>query len=153
MNARHTQGTASADVSSGRSMSEVRIIAGVIGPIEDPRLTLCPIRDVLDRLGDAWSVLVILRLGDGPMRFNALKRAVGAISQRMLTVTLRSLERDGLVTRTVFPTNPPQVEYALTELGHSLAGPIGSLADWAVTHRERITVERRRFDSGETVSA
>lgn len=150
MNARHSQGTAAKTDSTERSMREVRIIAGVTGPIEDPRM-LCPIRDVLDRLGDAWSVLVILRLGDGAMRFNALRRAVGAISQRMLTVTLRSLERDGLVTRTVFPTNPPQVEYALTELGHSLAGPIGSLADWAVTHRDRITVERRRFDAGEPI--
>ncbi|NLH81217.1 MAG: helix-turn-helix transcriptional regulator [Phyllobacteriaceae bacterium] len=128
-------------------MRDVRILAGVTGPVADPRLPLCPVRDVLDRLGDAWSVLVILRLGDGPTRFNALKRAVGAISQRMLTVTLRSLERDGLVTRTVIPTNPPQVEYALTDLGHSLSGPIGALADWAVTHRERINAERRRFDA------
>jgi DNA-binding HxlR family transcriptional regulator len=128
-------------------MAEVRVIAGVEGPIEDPRLPLCPIRDVLDRLGDAWSVLVILRLGDGPVRFNALKRQVGAISQRMLTVTLRSLERDGLVSRTVHPTVPPQVEYALTDLGHSLAGPIGGLADWAVTHQGRINENRRRFDT------
>lgn len=148
MNARHSEGTATLPAAGERSMREVRIIAGVTGPIEDPRV-LCPVRDVLDRLGDAWSVLVILRLGDGAMRFNALKRAVGAISQRMLTVTLRSLERDGLVTRTVFPTNPPQVEYALTELGASLAGPIGALADWAVTHRDRITSERRRYDAGE----
>lgn len=149
MNARHSEGTATPPATGERSMREVRIIAGVTGPIADPRV-LCPVRDVLDRLGDAWSVLVILRLGDGAMRFNALKRAVGAISQRMLTVTLRSLERDGLVTRTVFPTNPPQVEYALTELGASLAGPIGALADWAVTHRDRITSERRRYDAGET---
>ncbi len=130
-----------------RAMADVRVIAGVIEPIDDPRLPGCPIRDVLDRLGDAWSVLVILRLGDGPRRFNALKRQVGAISQRMLTVTLRSLERDGLVSRAVHPTVPPQVEYALTDLGHSLAGPIGALADWAVAHRGRITDNRRRFDA------
>ena len=144
MNARHTQVTAPG---AAREMRDVRLLAGVDGPIADPRRPLCPVREVLDRLGDAWSVLVILRLGDGPTRFNALKRAVGAISQRMLTVTLRSLERDGLVTRTVVPTNPPQVEYALTDLGHSLSGPIGALADWAVTHRDRITAERRRFDA------
>lgn len=130
-----------------RSMTDVRVIAGVDGPIARPLEPTCPIRDVLNRLGDAWSVLVILRLGDGPMRFNALKRAVGAISQRMLTVTLRSLERDGLVTRTVHPTNPPQVEYALTGLGGTLAHPIGALADWAVTHRGEIDDNRFRYDA------
>ncbi len=149
MNARHTEVTAP-DAGATREMRDVRILAGVTGPIADPRLPLCPVRDVLDRLGDAWSVLVILRLGDGPTRFNALKRAVGTISQRMLTVTLRSLERDGLVSRTVHPTNPPQVEYALTDLGHSLSGPIGALADWAVTHRDRINAERRRYDAART---
>jgi DNA-binding HxlR family transcriptional regulator len=127
-------------------MAELRIVAGVTGPIDDPR-RLCPVRDVLDRLGDAWSVLVILRLGDGPQRFNALRRAVGGISQRMLTVTLRSLERDGLVDRTVKPTNPPQVEYALTDLGRSLGGPIGALADWAVARQGEIGENRRRFDA------
>jgi len=151
MNAGHRDVTAAAAsvtaATTGRAMSDVRVIAGVEGPIEDPRAVVCPIREVLDRLGDAWSVLVILRLGDGPLRFNALKRQVGAISQRMLTVTLRSLERDGLVSRTVHPTVPPQVEYELTELGHSLAGPIGGLADWAVAHQERINVNRRAFDA------
>ena len=85
----------------------------------------CPVRDVLDRLGDTWSVLVILILADGPRRFNALKRSIGDISQRMLTVTLRTLERDGLIARTVLPTSPPGVEYALTPLGRSLEAPIG----------------------------
>ena len=146
MNARHREGTAPLPEATERSMADVRVIAGVTGPVDDPRM-LCPVRDVLDRLGDAWSVLVILRLGDGALRFNALKRAVGAISQRMLTVTLRSLERDGLVSRTVFPTNPPQVEYALTDLGRSLAGPIGGLADWAVARRGEINENRRRFDA------
>lgn len=143
MNARHPEGTTPVDE---RSMAEIRVIAGVTGPVADARV-LCPVRDVLDRLGDAWSVLVILRLGDGPLRFNALKRAVGAISQRMLTVTLRSLERDGLISRTVRPTNPPQVEYALTDLGLSLAGPIGTLADWAVARQGEIGENRRRFDA------
>lgn len=151
MNAGHRDVTAAAAsapaATTGRAMSDVRVIAGVEGPIEDPRAVVCPIREVLDRLGDAWSVLVILRLGDGPLRFNALKRQVGAISQRMLTVTLRSLERDGLVSRTVHPTVPPQVEYELTELGHSLAGPIGGLADWAVANQERVAGNRRRFDA------
>lgn len=150
MNARHTEGTTPPETPPQRTLAEVRIVAGVTGPVVDPRLPLCPVREVLDRVGDAWSVLVILRLGDGPMRFNALKRAVGGISQRMLTVTLRSLERDGLVTRTVFPTNPPQVEYALTELGGTLGGPIGALADWAVTHQARVADNRRRFDAAET---
>lgn len=152
MNARHTDVTTEVDIPSVRAMDEVRVIAGVTAPVEDTRATLCPIRDGLDRFGDAWSVLVILRLGEGPMRFNVLKRAIGVISQRMLTVTLRSLERDGLVTRTVFPTNPPQVEYALSPLGHSLAGPIGALADWAVTHQGEINGHRRIFDVGSQAS-
>lgn len=147
MNARHTEGTAASDPTP-REMRDVRVLAGLTGPIEGAAARLCPVRDVLNRLGDAWSVLVVLRLGDGAMRFNALKRAVGEISQRMLTVTLRSLERDGLVTRTVFPTNPPQVEYALTDLGHTLAHPIGALADWAVTHHAQVAANRRAFDEG-----
>jgi DNA-binding HxlR family transcriptional regulator len=147
MNAGHPEGTAPGDRPAARSISEVRVIAGVEGPIAHPFEPACPIRDVMNRIGDAWSVLVVMRLGDGPLRFNALRRAVGAISQRMLTVTLRSLERDGLVTRTVFPTNPPQVEYALTGLGHGLAHPIGALADWAIAHRAEIAEHRRRFDA------
>ena len=106
----------------------------------------CPIRDILDRLGDAWSVLVVLRLGAGPLRFNQLRRSVDGISQRMLTVTLRSLERDGLVSRTVFPTTPPQVEYALTDLGKSLHGPIGALSRWASENQAEINAARRRYD-------
>lgn len=107
----------------------------------------CPVRTVLDRLGDAWSVLVVLNLGAGPMRFNTLKRAVAGISQRMLTVTLRSLERDGLVIRTVIPTTPPQVDYRLTELGVSLTGPISILNDWAITHRDEIAAARTTYDA------
>ena len=107
----------------------------------------CPVRDVLDRIGDAWSVLVILLLGEhGPYRFNALKRAIGDVSQRMLAVTLRHLERDGLISRRVFPTNPPQVEYALTDLGQSLRARLGGLTDWALENHEPIRAARRRYD-------
>lgn len=107
----------------------------------------CPTRDVLDRIGDAWSVLVVVKLMAGPCRFNALRRQIGPISQRMLTVTLRALERDGLVDRTVFPTTPPQVQYALTPLGLSLAQVLETLNHWAFTHAEEITKARSRFDT------
>lgn len=107
----------------------------------------CPVRDVLDRLGDAWSVLVVLRLARGPVRFNALKRSVGGISQRMLTVTLRSLERDGLVSREVVPSTPPQVSYALTPIGWSLAAPLGHLVRWANEQQPAIEAARAAFDA------
>lgn len=106
----------------------------------------CAIRDVLDRVGDKWSVQVIERLGDGPRRFNELRRSVEGLSQRMLTVTVRALERDGLVTRTVFPTVPPQVEYALTDLGRSLLVPLRALAAWAREHKDAVQRARIRFD-------
>lgn len=106
----------------------------------------CPLRMTVDRLGDAWSVLVILHLSAGPMRFNALRRALEGVSQRMLTVTLRGLERDGFVGRTVFPTVPPQVEYALTDLGRSLAGLIGGVNAWAVANIPAVRDNRRAFD-------
>jgi DNA-binding HxlR family transcriptional regulator len=107
----------------------------------------CPVRDVIDRIGDAWSLLVILQLRPGPARFNALKRAIGDISQRMLAVTLRHLERDGLVSRRVFPTNPPQVEYALTDLGRSLVRPIDTLAGWATDNHGAIRKARKSYDA------
>lgn len=107
----------------------------------------CPIREVLDRVGDTWSLLVIIHLQPSPLRFNALKRAVEGISQRMLTVTLRSLERDGLVRRTVRPTTPPEVEYSLTELGQSIAVPIGALDIWASQNRDRLCAAREQFDA------
>ena len=106
----------------------------------------CAIRDVLDRVGDAWSVLVVLRLGESPRRFNELRRQVGGISQRMLTVTLRHLERDGLVARRVIPHTPPQVEYRLTELGRSLLGAIEILAHWATAHQPQIQTARAAYD-------
>ncbi|PWK67580.1 helix-turn-helix domain-containing protein [Aminobacter sp. AP02] len=106
----------------------------------------CPIREVLDRVGDTWSILVIINLQEQPVRFNALKRSIEGISQRMLTVTLRSLERDGLVTRTVRPTTPPEVEYGLTELGQSIAVPISSLGSWAASNRDSMRRAREAFD-------
>src|SRR6202161_4118748 len=104
------------------------------------------ISDVLARVGDKWSVLVVTRLGAGPMRFNALRRSIGGISQRMLTLTLRGLERDGLVTRTVVPPIPPRVDYALTPLGRDLLAPVSALGDWATRNQARIARARQRFD-------
>jgi DNA-binding HxlR family transcriptional regulator len=104
------------------------------------------ISDVLARVGDKWSVLVVSRLGAGPMRFNELKRSIGSISQRMLTLTLRGLERDGLITRTVFPTIPPRVDYALTPLGCDLLKPVSALGDWATRNQHKIAHARERFD-------
>ena len=111
------------------------------------------VRDVLNRVGDKWSVLVIRTLGAGPLRFNALRRAVEGISQRMLTLTLRGLERDGLVHREVHPTVPPQVEYSLTALGETLLGTIQALAEWAYAHRMDIQEARARFDAEVPVEA
>ena len=105
------------------------------------------VSEVLARVGDKWTVLVVSTLGDGPKRFNELRRALGSISQRMLTLTLRGLERDGLVTRTVYPTIPPRVEYALTKLGRSLLDPVSGLGLWARQHRAAIQEARRKFDT------
>jgi DNA-binding HxlR family transcriptional regulator len=98
-------------------------------------------------VGDKWSVLVIALLGNGPQRFSELKRSIEGISQRMLTLTLRGLERDGLVTRTMFPTIPPRVDYALTRLGRTLLEPVRALATWAEKHREEIQAARDKFDA------
>src|SRR6478672_7291820 len=91
----------------------------------------CPVRDVLDKIGDKWSMLLVMTLACGPKRFNELHREVPDISQKMLTQTLRDLQRDGLVSRHVFDTKPPSVEYRLTDLGHSLIVPFGQLIEWA----------------------
>lgn len=101
---------------------------------------------VLARVGDKWSILIIVLLGDGPKRFNEIKRAVGGISQRMLTLTLRGLERDGLVTRTQYPTIPPRVDYELTHLGHSLWASVEPLGAWAKCHVGQILKSRTEFD-------
>lgn len=104
------------------------------------------VASVLARVGDKWSVFVIMQLGGGPRRFNELKRMIGGISQRMLTLTLRGLERDGLVTRTVFPTIPPRVDYELTDLGRGLSTPVKALGAWAHEHQPEIESARTRFD-------
>jgi len=104
------------------------------------------VASILARVGDKWSVFVIMLLGNGPRRFNEIKRMVGGISQRMLTLTLRGLERDGLVTRTVFPTIPPRVDYELTDLGRGLWQPVEALGKWAMEHQTKIEDARARFD-------
>ena len=105
------------------------------------------VSEVLDRVGDKWSVLVVATLGEGPKRFNELRRAIASISQRMLTLTLPGLERDGLVTRTMFPTIPPRVDYELTELGCSLLTPVNALVAWARQNRQKIQEARAKFDA------
>ncbi len=102
---------------------------------------------VLSRIGDKWSVLIVMLLADGPKRFNQLRRMIGGISQRMLTLTLRGLERDGLVTRTAFPTIPPRVDYELTPLGRSLRVPVQALGAWAFEHQTTIAKAREDFDA------
>ena len=104
------------------------------------------IRETLSRVGDKWSVLIVTILSDAPLRFNELRRRIDGISQRMLTLTLRELERDGLVTRTVTPTNPPSVAYALTALGHTLLVPVRELIVWTQEHYPEIAKAQQRFD-------
>lgn len=103
-------------------------------------------REILNRVGDKWSVLVIVTLGEGTKRFNELKRTINGISQRMLTLTLRGLERDGLVKRAVLPTNPPRVDYELTPFGRTLLSPVAELALWAQRHRPEVMRARGAFD-------
>lgn len=106
----------------------------------------CPIRDVLGRLGDKWSILVLAMLeAQGTIRFSRLHKEIGDISQRMLSVTLRSLEADGLVSRKVYPEVPPRVEYALTELGLSFMPCVNNLIDWASQNMPRILDTRRHY--------
>lgn len=105
------------------------------------------VNELLARVGDKWSMRVVMSLGNGPMRFNELRRAITNISQRMLTRTLRGLEREGLVSRKVTPSAPPRVDYELTAIGHSLLRPITALGEWAVTHREDVERARAAFDA------
>ena len=114
----------------------------------------CPkISQVLGRIGEKWSVLIIIMLAERPHRFSELKRAIGGISQRMLTLSLRGLERDGLVKRTVFPVVPPRVEYELTSLGRSLQAPVSALGDWARSHLVEIDGARAAFDRKAALAA
>jgi DNA-binding HxlR family transcriptional regulator len=110
----------------------------------DPYRLDCPSRRLLDRIGDRWTVLIVGALDPGPQRFSALAVRVGGISQKMLTQTLRSLERDGFVTRTVYPEIPPHVEYELTALGRSLQEPLRALEEWAVAHMDEVWENQQR---------
>ncbi len=105
-----------------------------------------PLRDVLDRICDKWSLLILGMLDDGPMRFTELHRAVSGISQRMLTLTLRNLHRDGLVSRTSYPEIPPRVEYAVTDFGRSLVPAVLAIAAWAHQHHDQLEANRDAFD-------
>ena len=116
--------------------------------MKDPANPVCrTISTLLSRIGDKWTVLVVQTLGEGSRRFNELRREIPSVSQRMLTLTLRNLERDGLVSRTVTPSIPPRVDYALTGLGHSLQVPISALAGWALDNVEAIHAAQARFDA------
>lgn len=108
----------------------------------------CAVRDILDRIGDKWSTLIIITLAGGPCRFNALGRVIPDISKRMLAQTLRALERDGLIVREVFPTKPPGVEYRLSPLGQSLLEPLAALNAWADRHQAVIMANRHHYDLG-----
>jgi len=107
----------------------------------------CPSRQILDRIGDTWSVLVVVMLADGPQRYTALSRRIEGVSPKMLTQTLRGLERDGLIARTVYAEVPPRVDYALTELGRSLLDLVGALEKWAETHIEDVQAARLVYDN------
>jgi DNA-binding HxlR family transcriptional regulator len=107
----------------------------------------CRVREILDRVGDKWSLFIIFRLRDGPQRFTALKRSVDGISQRMLTVTLRGLERDGIISRTMYPVMPPRVDYELTKMGQSLLDAVGSLMAWADAHLDDVDAARQAYDA------
>ena len=115
--------------------------------MKDPNNPECrTIGDLLSRIGDKWSVLVVGSLADGSLRFNELRREIPSVSQRMLTLTLRGLERDGMVSRTVTPSIPPRVDYELTKLGRSLLGPVTALTDWAIANMSEIHQAQQRFD-------
>ena len=120
-----------------------------VGNIKETDNRCLAVRDVLNRVGDKWSILVVAVLDQGPRRFSELRRAIEGISQRMLTRTLRGLERDGLVTRTVFLTVPPRVDYDLTPLGRTLLVPVRELAAWADENRQAIQTAREQYDSAE----
>jgi DNA-binding HxlR family transcriptional regulator len=114
------------------------------GDLFDPD---CPTRLVLDRIGDKWSVLVVLLLSDGPMRFTRLRSQLGHVAPKVLTQTLRRMERDGLITRHIYAEVPPRVDYALTSLGHSLTLPIAAIGDWAEAHIGQITAAQAAYDT------
>ena len=135
-------------MTKARRQEGTQMIPGDLHVAEDCRA----VSEVLARVGDKWTVLVVSALGDGPKRFSELRRALGSISQRMLTLTLRGLERDGLVTRTIFPTIPPRVDYELTKLGRSLLDPVSALGLWARRNRAVIEEARQRFDRAKSAA-
>lgn len=116
---------------------------------EEPHGRCKALGHILDRIGDKWTVMVVGVLSRGPMRFNALMREIGGVSHRMLTLTLRGLERNGLVKRTAYPTIPPKVEYELTDLGRSLFEPLGALSEWASDNRAAMERAQAAFDARE----
>ena len=127
---------------AGKTVGErVIVVMGMAFSRED-----CPVRDVIDNIGGKWNTLMILALADGPMRFSALRRLIPDISQRMLTQTLRDLQRDGYIGREVFPTQPPSVEYRLTEMGRSLLEPLAALVRWADAYYGAIRGARSEYD-------
>ena len=117
-----------------------------VGILDVTSDTCKSVGEILALIGDKWSVLLVMSLSDGSRRFSELRRAVPGISQRMLTLTLRALERDGLILRTVTPTIPPRVDYELTDLGRSMQEPVAALGSWAITNRSRIETARKAFD-------
>ncbi|WP_100498253.1 winged helix-turn-helix transcriptional regulator [Geodermatophilus chilensis] len=121
-------------------------------PPPDPYTVDCPSRQTLDRIGDRWTILVFGALADGPRRFTELARRIEGVSQKMLTQTLRGLERDGLVTRTVHASVPPRVDYELTPLGRTLSGPIAALEQWARDHMGEVLAARAAYDAERTGS-
>lgn len=135
MSAAHTEVPSKSPVPS-------MLTAVLPAPVPAGEYEQCPVTDVLRRIGDKWTVLVIVLLGQRPYRFNELNRGIQGISQRMLTRTLRALEHDGLVRRQVFATTPPSVEYSLTDLGVSLLVPLSAVADWAMDHQGEIAAAR-----------
>jgi DNA-binding HxlR family transcriptional regulator len=142
---KHTDVTTPVTTRGGLSHAELFAQIAKNG-VESVTQTCRPVTDILSRIGDKWSVMIVMLLGPGPKRFNEIRRAINGISQRMLTLTLRGLERDGLVTRTVTPSIPPRVDYELTELGQSLRSPIDALGEWAFANRDKIDAARARFD-------
>lgn len=139
---------AGSKAASRRADAQAAATSGEARKEEDRYAECRVVLDVLDRIGDKWTVMVVGVLSEGPVRFNAMMRLIEGVSHRMLTLTLRGLERDGLVKRTAYPTIPPKVEYELTVLGHSLIEPLRSLSGWAMQNRAVIEQARQEFDAG-----
>ncbi|WP_153037463.1 helix-turn-helix domain-containing protein [Amycolatopsis sp. YIM 10] len=121
--------------------------------IPDPYDRDCPTRQLLDRIGDQWTVLIVGVLGGGPLRFTEIGKRVSGISQKMLTQTLRALVRDGILARRMYPEIPPRVEYELTDLGRDLAEPLAVLTKWATQHMDRVAAAREAYDRADAVKA